>query len=341
MENIETLAEVAYQMVEPGKGILAIDESNGTCTKRFEALGVESTEEHRRQYRQLLVSAPGIEEFCSGMILFDETLRQKNDAGTPLPQVMKEKGMLVGIKVDTGAKELALSEGEKVTEGLDGLRERLAEYKALGADFAKWRAVITIDEGTPSSACVEANVHALARYAALCQEAGIVPIVEPEVLIEGDHTIGMCYGVTEHVLKSLFQELYKQNVIMEGCVLKASMVIAGKACEEQASIEDVAEGTIECLYNTVPAAMPGVVFLSGGQTEMQSTQHLNTMNQMGEHPWSLTFSYGRAIQQPALHEWAKDIKNNTESAQKKLVHRAKMNALASVGQWTDAQEKAA
>ncbi len=337
MEIIDQLLETTHKMMTPGKGILAIDESMGTCQKRFDALGVECTEEARREYRGLLVSCPQIEEAVSGMILFDETIRQSTDDGKRFADVLKEKGMVVGIKVDMGAKEMALSEGEKVTSGLDGLRERLVEYKQLGAQFAKWRAVISIGDGMPSDACIKANVHALARYAALCQEQGIVPMVEPEVLIDGEHTLEECYSVTEHVLKCLMWELHQQRVMLEGCILKTSMVISGKGCATQATPDQVAVATVDCLYNAITPALGGVVFLSGGQTELQSTTHLDKMNKLGNHPWGLTFSYGRAIQQPCLNAWNGKTEN-ISAAQAQLLKRAQMNGLASLGQWSEDKE---
>ena len=321
-------------MVAPGKGILAIDESHSTCKKRFEALGVECTEETRREYRELLVAAPGLEAAVSGLIMFDETLRQSTRDGRRFVDVLKDKGMLPGIKVDTGVKDLALHLGEMVTEGLDGLRERLAEYKGLGARFAKWRSVINISEALPSAACVTANVHGLARYAALCQEADVVPMVEPEMIMEGSHTIARCYEVTAEVLKRLFAEMAEQGVVLEAVILKVSMVLPGKDCPEQASPEEVAKQTLRCLKENVPANVGGVVFLSGGQSDALSTLHLNLMHQTGEGlPWPLSFSYGRAIQSPALKAWAANRGGVTE-AQKLLVHRASMNGLAAQGKYS-------
>ena len=327
---------IAKAMVAPGKGILAIDESTSTCTKRFKDVGIESTEENRRQYRQLLVTAPGIEEAISGMILYDETFWQKTDDGVPFTKVLKDKGILSGIKVDTGAKDLALHPGEQITEGLDGLRERLKKYADNGAAFAKWRAVITIGKGIPSRACINANTHALARYAALCQEAGLVPMVEPEVLIDGDHSIDLCYEVTSDVLSSLFEQLQEQGVYLAGTILKTSMVISGTKAKKQSTVEEVAKATVKCLHEHVPPILAGVVFLSGGMTDIQSTENLNAMNTLGEHPWPLSFSYGRAIQHPALTNWAK---GNIEKAKTELVHRAKMNGLAAIGKYTEKAEK--
>ena len=334
--SIDTLAETARAMVAAGKGIIAIDESNNTIKKRFDAVGVECTEENRRAYRELLLTTPNLSEHISGAILYDETLRQKTKGGVPFTQGMMDAGIIPGIKVDKGPVALAGFPGEVVTEGLDGLRDRLKEYAQLGARFAKWRAVINIGEDMPSGTCIEANSHALARYAALCQEAGIVPMVEPEVLMDGDHDIEVCYEVTEVTLRSLFAALYDQNVMLEGTILKASMVVPGKDCPEQASIDDVAELTIRCLKNTVPATLPGIVFLSGGQSDEDATAHLNAMNQMGPLPWPLSFSYGRAMQSAALKLWSKDIANNIADAQKTVYARARDNGLAALGQWRKA-----
>ncbi len=332
--SIEQLESIAQAMVAPGKGIIAIDESSGTIKKRFDAVGIDNSEENRRAYRELLLTAPGLADHISGAILYDETLRQSTRAGKPFTEVMRAAGILPGIKVDMGPQSLAGFPGEVVTEGLDGLRQRLAEYAGLGARFAKWRAVIHIGEDTPSSTCIEANNHALARYAALCQEAGLVPMVEPEVLMDGDHDIDVCYEVTEAVLRSLFASLYEHNVMLEGSILKASMVIAGKDCDEQAGVEEVADATVRCLKATVPALLPGIVFLSGGQSDEQATAHLNAMNQLGPHPWPLSFSYGRAMQQAALKLWAKDMQGNFAAAQKTVAQRARANGLAALGQWT-------
>ncbi|KAB2897750.1 MAG: fructose-bisphosphate aldolase class I [Xanthomonadales bacterium] len=331
--SIEELESIAQAMVAPGKGIIAIDESTGTIKKRFDSVGVPNTEENRRAYREMLLTAPKLSEHISGAILYDETIRQATKAGVPFTRIMTEAGILPGIKVDLGAKPLAGFPGELVTEGLDGLRERLAEYVKLGAKFAKWRAVITIGEDTPSGTCIEANSHALARYAALCQEAGIVPMVEPEVLMDGDHDIDVCYEVTEATLRSLFGALYEHNVLLEGTILKASMVVSGKDCPDQAEVEEVAEMTIRCLKAAVPANLPGIVFLSGGQSDEQATAHLNAMNQMGPHPWPLSFSYGRAMQSAALKLWAKDMQANFAQAQGTVFARARDNGLAALGQW--------
>lgn len=336
--NKQILSKTAKAMVAPGKGILAIDESHGTCKKRFDAYKIECTEENRRAYRELLITAPEIEKYISGMILFDETLRQKTLDGMPFAEILKRKGIIPGIKVDAGVKDFELHAGEKVTEGLDGLSERLSEYKTFGAGFAKWRAVITIGEGIPSLACIKANVHALARYAALCQEQDLVPIVEPEVLMDGNHTIERCHEVTALTLKTLFQELKEQGVIFEGTVLKASMVLSGKDCETQASVEQVAQQTIACLKENVPHNLAGIVFLSGGQTDEKATAHLDAMNRIGKAlPWPLSFSYGRALQAAALKIWGttKDVAR----AQKALVHRSHMNGLAALGKYEKKLEK--
>ena len=331
--SIEQLEDIAQAMVAPGKGIIALDESNSTIKKRFDAVGIADSEENRRAYRELLLTTPGLADHISGAILYDETIRQSTRAGKPFTEVMRAAGILSGIKVDMGPQPLAGFPGEVVTEGLDGLRQRLAEYVRLGARFAKWRAVIHIGDDMPSSTCIEANNHVLARYAALCQEAGIVPVVEPEVLMDGDHDIGVCYEVTEAVLRSLFASLYEHNVMLEGTILKASMVIPGKDCDEQVDVEEVAEATVRCLKSTVPALLPGIVFLSGGQSDEQSTAHLNAMNQMGPHPWPLSFSYGRAMQQAALKLWSKDMQGKYAEAQKTVAQRARENGLAALGQW--------
>jgi fructose-bisphosphate aldolase, class I len=332
------LAATAAALVAPGKGILAIDESGSTIKKRFDLIGVESTTEARRAYRDLLITTHGLSEFISGMILYDETIKQATQDGTPFVAVLKNSGIRAGIKVDTGAKDLAGTIGEKVTEGLDGLRERLAEYKKLGATFAKWRAVITMGKDIPSTYCIEANTHALARYAALCQEAGIVPIVEPEVLMDGDHTLERCYDVTEHTLGALFHELYQQRVRSEHLVLKASMVVAGADCPQHASVQAVAEATLRCLRHAVPASVPGIVFLSGGQSEELATAHLNAMNAPGVAlPWPLSFSYGRALQAPVLKAW-KGQPANLAAAQKALYHRSKCNSAACFGRYKPEME---
>jgi fructose-bisphosphate aldolase, class I len=333
------LAATAAAMVAPGKGILAIDESGGTIKKRFDTIGVESNVENRRAYRDLLITADGLGQYISGMILYDETIKQATASGIPFPDALKKSGILTGIKVDAGAKALAGAAGEQVTEGLDGLRERLAEYKKLGASFAKWRAVITIGNNLPSSYCVAANAHALARYAALCQEAGIVPIVEPEVLMDGAHTLEQCFDATENTLHALFDEIHRQRVRCEHLVLKASMVISGKDCVQQAGIQQVADATVQCLKRTVPAAVPGIVFLSGGQSDQLATAHLNAMNAQGASlPWPLSFSYGRALQAPALKAW-KGQPASVAAAQKALQHRAKMNSAACFGSYKAEMER--
>ena len=342
----EKLEDIAQAMVAPGKGILAADESTGTIKKRFDSIGIENNEENRRDYREMLFrSTDAMRNYVSGVILFDETIRQKAKDGTPLVDLIKAAGSIPGIKVDAGAKALAgpTSKIEKVTEGLDGLRERLAEYYKLGARFAKWRAVITIADGCPTWNCVKANAHALARYAALCQEANIVPIVEPEVLMDGEHSthdIDRCYEVTEWTLRTVFEELYDARVRLEGMVLKPNMVIAGQKSPKQASAQEVAERTAQCLKASVPAAVPGIAFLSGGQTDEQATEHLSLMNAMGNLPWKLTFSYGRALQAAALKAWG-GRSENVAAAQRAFAHRAKMNGLASLGRWERSLEKAA
>ncbi len=335
--DISELVTTAQALVAPGKGILAIDESTGTIAKRFATINVESTEQARCDYRSTLLTTPNLGDHISGAILFDETLRQSTPDGRPLVEVMQEQGIIPGIKVDKGAKDLAGHPGEKVTEGLDGLRERLQEYAELGARFAKWRAVITIGEDIPSAACIEANTHALARYASLCQESGLVPIVEPEVLMDGNHDLDDCFDVTEATLRSLFAQLYEQDVILEGVVLKASMVISGSTCEERASVDEVAQATLTCLLNAVPAAVAGIVFLSGGQGDQEATEHLDAMNRLGEFAWPLSFSYGRALQQAALKAWGEN-RGNQEPAQQALAHRAKMNGLAAIGEYDPAAE---
>jgi fructose-bisphosphate aldolase class I len=337
----QELQTTAKAMVARGKGILAMDESAPTIHKRFQKLGIEDTVDNRRAWRELLLTTPGLANHVSGAILYDETIRQTLADGTPFPEHMKKVGILPGIKVDTGAKDLAGFAGEKVTEGLDGLRERLAEYKKMGARFAKWRAVITIGPGIPSRACIQANAHALARYAALCQEAGLVPIVEPEVLIDGDHTIERCHAVTTATLRRVFHELAMQHVAFEGMILKASMVISGKSCPSRAGVAEVADRTVDCLLNTVPAAVAGVAFLSGGQGPEEATAHLNAMNAKYPNlPWPLSFSYARALQDPAMQAW-KGKSANVTGAQKLLLHRARMNASATQGRYSEAMEKEA
>lgn len=334
------LVAIAQAMVTEGKGLLAIDESQGTIAKRFKAVGVESTEQNRRAYREMLLTTKSLGDYISGAILFDETLRQSTANGDTFVPVLEDAGILPGIKVDTGAHPLAGHPGEKVTEGLDGLRGRLEEYVKLGARFAKWRAVITIGENIPTSSCVDANAHALARYAALCQEAGVVPVVEPEVLMDGAHSLDECFEVTESTLRSLFNELYDHNVLLEGTVLKASMVLSGSEAAERAGVEEAAEATVQCLLNAVPAAIAGVVFLSGGQSDAEATAHLDAMNRLGEFPWPLSFSYGRALQAPALAVWSQNPAANVAAAQKRLLHRARMNGLAALGQYDSSLETA-
>lgn len=336
MKYEQQLKDTAQAMVAPGKGLLAADESSPTAAKRFESVGVENSEENRRAYRQLLLTTEAIEEYLSGVILFDETIRQADDAGTPFAEVLKAKGIIPGIKVDMGAKDLALHEGEKVTEGLDGLRERFADYAAMGAGFAKWRAVYTIIGDTaPSVACHKANAHGMARYAALAQEAGIVPIVEPEVLLDGNHSIERCYEVMVETLDTLFAALKNQDVMLEGTILKASMVLSGKDASNRADIQTVAEQTVKCLTEHVPAELAGVVFLSGGQSDEEATAHLDAMNKIGNLPWPLSFSYSRAIQSPVLKLWAtKDIEKATAA----YLHRAQANSLAAQGKWSEAFE---
>jgi fructose-bisphosphate aldolase, class I len=337
-----SMRKTALAMVAKGKGILAADESTGTIEKRFKAINLACTEPNRRAYRDMLFAAKGIENNVSGVILYDETIRQKSLSDVPFPQFLAAKGILPGIKVDTGAKDLALCPGEKVTEGLDGLAKRCAEYVKLGAKFAKWRAVITIGLGTPSTTCIAANAHALARYAAICQEAGLVPIVEPEVLMDGDHTIERCEEVTEWALNALYEALYINRITLEESVLKPSMVISGKDCAKQAGVDEVAERTVRILKRCVPAAVAGIAFLSGGQSDEVATAHLNAMNKMfaGELPWNLTFSYGRALQHPSITAW-KGATGNVASGQAALLHRASMNGLATRGQYKRELEKQA
>ena len=334
------LAKTAAAMVAKGKGVLAADESAGTCETRFKTISTPCTEESRRAYRGLLFTTAGIEQFVSGVILFDETTRQKTTDGVLFPDYLAKKGILPGIKVDTGAKNLALCPGEKVTEGLDGLRERLAAYFKQGARFAKWRAVITIGDAIPSHTCLYANAHALARYAALCQEASIVPMIEPEVLLDGGHSIERCEEVTEATLRATYAAMAAHNVSIEHLILKTSMVVSGKANARQAGVDEVAERTVRVLKRTVPAAQPGVVFLSGGQADVSATAHLNAMAAMGDLPWPLTFSYSRALQNPALNTW-KGQSANVGAAQKAFHHRAKMNGLAARGEWQAGLEKQA
>jgi fructose-bisphosphate aldolase class I len=334
------LHETAKALVAEGKGILAADESDGTIKKRFDSIAVESTEENRRAYRDLLFTTPGVEEFISGVILFDETIRQNSADGTPFPKLLEGRRIIPGIKVDKGAKPLANGEGETVTEGLDGLRERLSEYRELGAQFTKWRAVISIGEGIPSEYCIWVNAHALARYAALSQEAGLVPIVEPEVLMDGDHPIERSFEVSSRTLHAVFTELRDQRVEPEGMLLKPNMVLSGYESSDQAGHEEVAEWTIKCLRRHVPAAVPGIVFLSGGQSDEDATANLNAMNALGPHPWELSFSYGRALQAPALKAWRGET-GNVEEAQKAFYRRAKFNGAARFGSYAPEMETAA
>ncbi len=338
--NAQRLADTARTLMAGNKGLLAMDESNPTCNKRFAALGIPQTVEARRAYRELIVTTPGLGESISGAILYDETIRQQTKDGTPFIKVIEDAGIVPGIKVDAGAKDLAAHPGEKITEGLDGLRDRLAEYSQIGARFAKWRAVITIGDGLPSPGCVEANGHALARYGALCQEAGLVPIVEPEVLMDGDHTLERCSEITEEVLRTLFNQLYTQGVKLEGMILKPNMVLPGLASPKQESVEDVADATVSCLLRTVPAAVPGVAFLSGGQSAELASARLNAMNIRFKSrlPWALTFSFSRAIQQPALEIW-KGEEANVVAAQQALLHRARCNRAARRGEYSSAMEE--
>jgi fructose-bisphosphate aldolase, class I len=336
----QELQETARAIVAEGKGILAADESDSTIKKRFDSIDVESTEEDRRAYRDLLFTTEGVEEYISGVILFDETIRQKSEDGTPFPELLASKGIIPGIKVDKGAKPLALAEDETITEGLDGLRERLAEYRELGARFAKWRAVISIGKSIPSEYCIWTNAHALARYAALSEEAGLVPIVEPEVLMDGDHTIERSFEVTSRTLHAVFTELRDQRVQPEGMLLKPNMVLSGYDSPEQASDEQAAHETLRCFRRHVPAAVPGIVFLSGGQSDEQATARLSSMNAIGPHPWQLSFSYGRALQAPALKAW-RGRAENVEAAQRAYYHRAKMNSAARTGMYAPEMEKEA
>ena len=335
----ELLEKTANELVSPGRGILAADESNGTMSKRLEAVGVDASAESRRSYRTNLFSTDGYESSISGVILFDETIRQSMDDGIPIPNALSDRGVHPGIKVDTGAKELAHHEGEKITEGLDGLRERCEEYFEMGARFAKWRAVIKIGDGLPSSACLTTNAHALARYAAICQEQGLVPIIEPEVLMEGDHDANRCYEVTADILDETFAQCKLQGVHIPGALLKPNMIIAGKDCDSQISREEVARMTVECLTAHVPHDLPGIVFLSGGQSDEDATAHLNLMNQMGvEHPWQLSYSYGIALQSEALRTWASGESGSDSSSREAFAHRARMNGLARSGEWEEVLE---
>ncbi len=335
----ELLEKTANELVSPGRGILAADESNGTMSNRLESVGVVPSSESRRSYRVNLFSADGYQSSISGVILFDETLRQSMDDGTPIPVALSNKGVIPGIKVDTGAKDLANHKGEKITEGLDGLRERCSEYFAMGARFAKWRAVIKIDDEIPSDACISTNAHALARYASICQEQGLVPIIEPEVLMEGSHDANRCFEVTASILDSTFEECIKQGVHIPGALLKPNMIIAGKDCENQISREEVANLTVKCLTEHVPHDLPGIVFLSGGQSDEDATAHLDLMNKMDvEHTWQLSYSYGRALQASALIEWAKSNDDSDTNSRNAFLHRATMNGLARTGSWSEKLE---
>jgi fructose-bisphosphate aldolase, class I len=340
--STQSLETIAKAIVAPGKGILAADESTGTIEKRLAGIKVENTEENRRAYRDMLFSARGLSQYISGVILYDETLRQKSASAVPFVELLAKNGILPGIKVDTGAKDLALCPGEKVTEGLDNLAKRCAEYVKMGAKFAKWRAVITVGADIPSSTCIAANAHALGRYAAVCQVAGLVPIVEPEVLMDGDHTIERCEEVTEWTFNAVYEALYLNRVILERSILKPSMVVSGKNCPKQAGVDEVAERTVRVLRRTVPAAVAGVVFLSGGQSDELATEHLNAMNRSyaGKLPWPLSFSYGRALQQPSLKAW-KGAAANVAAAQAALLHRSRMNSLACNGRYSANLEKEA
>ncbi|MDR3567473.1 MAG: fructose-bisphosphate aldolase class I [Syntrophobacteraceae bacterium] len=339
--NAQKLIDTAKTLVAEGKGLLAMDESNPTCDKRFERLGIPQTVEARRAWRELIVTTPGLGESISGAILFDETIRQQKKDGTPFVTVLTDAGIIPGIKVDAGAKELAAHPGEKITEGLDGLRERLAQYSQMGARFAKWRAVIAPGDAIPSRGCIEANAHALALYAALCQEAGLVPIVEPEVLMDGDHTLERCRVITEEVLRTVFNQLYTQRVLLEGLILKPNMVLPGLTCPRQEGVDEVARATVRSLLWTVPAAVSGIAFLSGGQSAELSSARLNAMNAgfKSRLPWALTFSFSRAIQQPALELWRGE-EANVLAAQKALYHRARCNSAARRGQYDAAMERA-
>ena len=338
--NVQELIDTAKALVADDKGLLAMDESNPTCNKRFAKLGIPQTEETRRAYRELIVTTPGLEESISGAILYNETIRQQKKDGTLFVKVLTDAGIIPGIKVDTGAKDLAGHPGEKITEGLDGLRDRLAEYSQMGARFAKWRAVIAVGEGIPSRGCIETNAHALARYAALCQEAGMVPVVEPEVLMDGQHTLERCCEVTEEVLKTVFSQLYIQGVTLEGMILKPNMVLPGSTCSKQEAVDEVADATERCLLRSVPAAVPGIAFLSGGQSAELASARLNAMNVRfkSRMPWALAFSFARAIQQPALEIW-RGQEANVSAAQRALNHRARCNRAARRGEYSAAMEK--
>ena len=339
--NFAAMQATAVELVAPGKGILAADESGPTIEKRFKSIGVASTEDTRRSYREMLLSTSGLEAFISGVIFYDETLRQKTSAGVPFAELLTRRGMIPGIKVDKGAKPLAGFPGEKITEGLDGLRERLTEYAALGARFTKWRAVLTIDSQSPTRTCIQSTVEALARFAALSQEAGLVPVVEPEVLMDGGHTIERHYEVTEIALRALFQELFAHRVDLETLLLKVNMVLSGTLCSRQANVTEVGQATWRCMQRTVPAAVPGIVFLSGGQSDVRATEHLDALNRIDRAPWQMSFSYGRALQAPALKAWA-GRESNVATAQAALLHRARCNSAARFGQYSlDMEARAA
>jgi len=338
--DTQLMEKTARAMVAPGKGLLAADESAGTCRKRFDSVGVECNEENRRAYREMLFSTPKLGDWVSGVILFDETLAQSTKDGVNFASYLEANGIIPGIKVDAGAQDMALHPGEKVTEGLDKLAQRMKDYFGMGARFAKWRAVITIGKGIPTQACLDANAHALARYSAICQEASIVPIVEPEVLLDGDHGVEASEEVHLRTLETLFHELATQDVLLEHVILKASMVVSGNRNAKQAGVKEVAERTVRVLKRTVPAALPGVVFLSGGQSDENATAHLDAMNRMGGLPWPLTFSYSRALQHVALTTW-RGKAGNAAAAQKAFAHRARMNSLAARGQWSAEAEKQA
>jgi fructose-bisphosphate aldolase class I len=331
------LESVAKKLVATGKGILAADESSGTIEKRLKSINVPSTEENRRAYREILFTTAGAGEFISGVILFDETIRQKARDGRTFVEALEQQGIIPGIKVDKGAKPMANFAGEKVTEGLDGLRDRLAEYRQLGARFTKWRAVIAIGDRIPTRTCIASNAEALARYAALCQEADLVPIVEPEILMDGAHTIERHFEVTQQTLETVFHALYEHRVVLEGMLLKPNMVLSGKDCPQQASVEEVAEATVRCMKHVVPAAVPGLVFLSGGQSDQEATEHLNAMNRLPDLPWQLSFSYGRALQAPVLKAWKGDPANVAD-AQRAFHHRASCNSKARFGKYTEEME---
>ena len=337
--SAQSLADTARSLVAGSRGLLAMDESNPTCNKRFAALGIPQTEDERRTYRDWIVSTPGLSEYISGAILYDETVRQRTKAGAPFAKAVAEAGIIPGIKVDTGAKSMAGHPGERITEGLDGLRDRLTEYARMGAGFAKWRAVIAVADGVPSRGCIEANAHALARYAALCQEAGLVAVVEPEVLMDGTHTLNRCSEVTEEVLRAVFVQLYAQRVALEGMILKPNMVLAGLTCPRQESVDKVADATVKCLLRAVPPAVPGIAFLSGGQPGELASARLNAMNVRFKSrlPWALAFSFARAIQQPALEIWRGEV-DHVPAAQRALCHRARCNSAARRGEYGSAME---